>query len=121
MGKTILVIDDDAMNLRMAEFLLTKNHYTVRKADSGQKGLEILKTEAIDLTLLDIEMPVMNGIETLERIRADEKICRCKVAILTASISDEIKEKTDALGAVGYIKKPFMPAQLQAEVEAVIG
>ncbi|MDE5820180.1 MAG: response regulator [Lachnospiraceae bacterium] len=121
MGKTILVIDDDAMNLRMAEFLLTKNDYTVRKADSGQKGIEILKTEAIDLTLLDIEMPVMNGIETLERIRADEEICRNKVAILTASISDELREKTDALGAVGYIKKPFMPAELQAKMEAVIG
>lgn len=121
MGKTILVIDDDAMNLRMAEFILTKNHYAVRKADSGQKGIDILKTEAVDLTLLDIEMPVMNGIETLEKIRAEKKIQKSRVMILTASVSDEIREKADALGAAGYIRKPFLPAELQAQVEAVLG
>lgn len=116
MSKTILVIDDDAMNLRMAEFILSKVNYKVLKADSGRKGIEILKQEAVDLTLLDIEMPEMNGIETLELIRKDETICESKVMVLAASINDEIKEKMDGLGAVGYVGKPFMPADLQTQV-----
>lgn len=116
MSKTILVIDDDAMNLRMAEFILSKVNYKVLKADSGRKGIEILKQEAVDLTLLDIEMPEMNGIETLELIRKDETICESKVMVLAATISDEIKEKMDGLGAVGYVGKPFMPADLQTQV-----
>lgn len=116
MGKTILVIDDDAMNLRMAEFILSKVNYKVLKADSGRKGIEILKQEAVDLTLLDIEMPEMNGIETLELIRKDETICESKVMVLAATISDEIKEKMDGFGAVGYVGKPFMPADLQIQV-----
>lgn len=116
MSKTILVIDDDAMNLRMAEFILSKVNYKVLKADSGRKGIEILKQEAVDLTLLDIEMPEMNGIETLELIRKDETICESKVMVLAASINDEIKEKMDGLGAVGYVGKPFMPVDLQTQV-----
>lgn len=116
MSKTILVIDDDAMNLRMAEFILSKVNYKVLKADSGRNGIEILKQEAVDLTLLDIEMPEMNGIETLELIRKDEMICESKVMVLAASINDEIKEKMDGLGAVGYVGKPFMPADLQTQV-----
>jgi len=121
MSKTILVIDDDAMNLRMAEFILSKESYKVLKADSGQKGIEILKKEDVDLTLLDIEMPEMNGIETLELIRKDETIRESKVMVLAASINDEIKEKMNGLGVVGYVGKPFMPADLQAQVAEAVG
>lgn len=121
MDKTILVIDDDAMNLKMAEFILSKAGYHVRKADSGRSGIEILKQEKIDLTLLDIEMPEMNGVETLQAIRKDEAVCESKVMVLTASIDEELRQTMDGLGAAGYIGKPFLPADLQAQVESVLG
>lgn len=117
MDKAILVIDDEAMNLTMAEFILAKAGYKVFKASSGQTGIEILRQEKVDLTLLDIEMPEMNGIQTLEAIRKDEAICGSKVMVLTASLDDEIKEKMDRLGAAGYIGKPFLPADLLAQCE----
>lgn len=120
MSKTILVIDDDAMNLRMAEFILTKEQYRVLKADSGQSGIAVLKQEAVDLMLLDIEMPGMNGIETLEIIRKDDAIHDSKVMVLAASIDDAIKAKMDAMGVLGYIGKPFLPADLQARVAEVL-
>lgn len=120
MDKRILVIDDDAMNLRMAEFILVKAGYKVLKADSGQSGIETLKQEDVDLILLDIEMPEMNGIETLELIRKDEAICKSRVMVLTASIDDAIKEKMDGLGVVGYIGKPFIPADLQKQLAEVL-
>lgn len=120
MDKTILVIDDDAMNLKMAEFILSKAGYHVRKANSGQSGIEILRQEKIDLTLLDIEMPEMNGVETLQKIRKDEAVCESKVMVLAASIDEELKEKMNELGAIGYIGKPFLPADLQAQVESAL-
>ncbi len=116
MSKTVLVVDDDVMNLRMAEFILSKADYKVLKANSGRKGIELLKQGGIDLTLLDIEMPEMNGIATLELIRQDEAIRESKVMILAASIDDGMKEKADRLGVAGYAGKPLMPAQLQAKV-----
>lgn len=116
MGKTILVIDDDAMNLKRAEFILSKSGFRVLTAVSGKAGMEILKNETVDLTLLDIEMPEMNGFQTLEQIRADSAICKSKVMALSASDDGKTRQRMDALGAAGYIKKPFMPVILQQQV-----
>ena len=66
MGNWILVVDDDAMNLRMAEFILNKNGYTVIKAESAKDAFDILKEKKVELILLDIEMPEMNGFEMME-------------------------------------------------------
>lgn len=120
MDKTILVIDDEEMNLMMAEFILSKAGYKVLKAGSGKSGIEILKQENVSLTLLDIEMPVMNGVETLEAIRRDGAICESKVMVLTASIDEELKEKMNGLGVTDYIRKPFLSADLLARIESAV-
>ncbi len=120
MGKTILVIDDDAMNLKRAEFILTKAGYGVLTAASGREGIERLKRGTADLTLLDIEMPGMNGIQTLEQIRGDASLCGSRVMALTASDDGEMRRRMEELGAVGYIKKPFMPPALQRQVEEAL-
>ncbi|MCM1541753.1 MAG: response regulator [Blautia sp.] len=120
MGKTILVIDDDAMNLKRAEFILNKAGYNVLTAASGGEGIEILEKGAVNLTLLDIEMPVMNGIQTLKQIRENSAICGSRVMALTASDDEEMRRQMDELGAVGYIKKPFMPPVLQKQVEEAL-
>ena len=73
MSKHILVVDDDAMNVRMAEFILKQQQYQVLKASSGMECLEVLKNQPVDLVLLDIEMPGMNGMQTLEQIRGEER------------------------------------------------
>lgn len=120
MSRRILVVDDDAMNLRMAEFILKQKEYEVLKADSGMKCLDILKSGKVDLVLLDIEMPVMSGIETLEKIRADKEFAKLPVMFLSASADDDTLEEADKLGAVDYVKKPFMPQDLQARVAKVM-
>ena len=114
MGKTILVIDDDAMNLKRAEFILTKAGYGVMTAASGREGIERLKRGT------DIEMPGMNGIQTLEQIRGDASLCGSRVMALTASDDGEMRRRMEELGAVGYIKKPFMPPALQRQVEEAL-
>ncbi len=121
MSKHILVVDDDAMNVRMAEFILKQQQYQVLKASSGMECLEVLKNQLVDLVLLDIEMPGMNGMQTLEQIRQEERFLQIPVMFLTASTELEDMENAQKLGAAGYVKKPFLPQELLERVEKVIG
>lgn len=120
MQKWILVVDDDVMNLRMAEFILNKNGYSVMKAESGQDALEILKRDKIELVLLDIEMPEMNGFEVMKIIQKDEMMKKIPVIFLTADRSAETEEKCFQLGAVDYIGKPFIPAIMLQRVKRTL-
>lgn len=121
MGKRILVVDDDAMNLRLAEKFLTKREYEVRKAESGKACLASLQEEPVDLILLDIEMPGMDGWETLRAIRAEEVFAKIPILFLSASEEVEQQAEEGKLPVEGFVKKPFMPPSLYAEVERVIG
>ena len=117
--KKILVIDDDPMNLRMATFLLTKQSYEVVTAGSGDEGLKILDTTPVDLILLDIEMPGMDGIETFQYIMVEH--IEIPVIFLTASTDTKNVIEALRLGAVDYITKPFVPEDLLGRVSKVIG
>lgn len=116
MGKSILVVDDDPMNLKMAEFIL-KAHYDVITVNSGAKGLEKLRTGLIDLVLLDIEMPIMNGIQMFKYIQKDYS--KIPVIFLTASGDKKDVVEVMKLGARDYVKKPFLPQDLLERVSKV--
>ncbi len=116
--KVILVIDDDEMNLQIAKMILEKKlPCKVIGVDNGFDGLEILRTQRVNLVLLDILMPVYDGIEMLRDIRGNEKIKDIPVMMLTASGDIDDIQKAGKLGVKDYIKKPFMPADLIARVE----
>lgn len=121
MSKKILVVDDDEMNLRMAEFILKQNDYYVRKVDSGIKCLNVLREEEIDLVLLDIEMPIMNGLKTLETMREKKQYDNIPVIFLTAVADTDSVVEAGRLGVVDYVKKPFMPQDLLERVKKAIG
>ena len=109
MQKRILVVDDDEMNLARTQLIL-EGEYDVLLADSGVRALHILKTQKVDLVLLDIDMPLMNGMETFERMK--EFAADIPVIFLTAS--GEVEDVVGALllGAVDYLKKPYRPQEL---------
>ncbi len=113
MLKRILVVDDDEMNLKRTKMILSKC-YSVLLAESGEEALKILDSEKVDLILLDIAMPKMNGIETFEHIknRPDE----IPVIFLTASGYEDDVLSAINLGAVNYLKKPFYPQELLKRV-----
>ena len=113
MRKRILVVDDDEMNLKRAEMILEK-HYNVLLADSGREALEKIKREKIDLILLDIAMPLMDGIETFRRMK--ESSVEIPVIFLTASGYEDDVRSAISLGAVNYLKKPFFPNELLKRV-----
>ncbi len=113
MQKRILVVDDDTMNLKRTMIIL-KKHYDVLLAESGQEALDILKNEIIDLVLLDIAMPEMDGMETFQRMKnyAED----IPVIFLTASGYEDDVLNAIMLGAVNYLKKPFLPQELLKRV-----
>lgn len=113
MGKTILVVDDDKMNLIRTKKILEK-YYDVLLSESGADALEKLQEEEVDLVLLDIEMPGMNGIETFERMQTFP--IRIPVIFLTASGDKDDVMSAIKLGAVNYLKKPFFPQELLKRV-----
>jgi putative two-component system response regulator len=102
----ILVVDDDNMNLKMAEFILKEN-YEVLCVTSGEKGLEVLDQERVDLILLDLHMPGMNGLEVFEKIKAMDKAKDIPVVFLTADSDRETEIEIFKAGAMDYIQKPF--------------
>ena len=110
----ILIVDDDDMNLKMAEFILKKDmkDIEVLLADSGMKAIDALQREKVDLVLLDFQMPVMNGLKTLEIIRKREDMKDIKVIFLTAASDRDTVMKAGMMGVADYIKKPFMPKDL---------
>lgn len=120
MEKWILVVDDDAMNLRMAEFILNKNGYSVVKAESAKNALQILGEKEFELILLDIEMPEMNGFELMQILQENELLKKTPVIFLTADRSAESEEKCFQLGAVDYIGKPFIPAIMLQRVKRTL-
>lgn len=118
--KTILVVDDDEMNLKMARFILEQKNYIVITASSGMECLTILNSKSVDLILLDVEMPIMNGIQTLEHIREHKEFSSIPVMFLTADASEDTVISAGKLEVAGYVKKPYMPQDFLERVEKII-
>lgn len=121
MAKRILVVDDDEMSLKMAELMLMQEGYEVYTAESGMDCLNYLKDNCVELILLDIEMPIMNGIKTFEILKDNKGMMNIPVVFLTASADSEMVLEAGKLGAVDYITKPFLPQELLKRVERALG
>ncbi len=113
MRKRILVVDDDSLNLARTQMILGED-YAVLLAESGMDALDKLRSEKVDMVLLDIDMPKMNGIETFERMK--EFAADTPVIFLTASGLEDDVVSAIKLGAVNYLKKPFRPQELRRRV-----
>ena len=113
----ILVCDDDKEIVKAVEIYLSKEGYNILKAYNGEDALKLLKNNLIHLIILDIMMPVKDGIETLNEIRKTESI---PVIMLSAKSEDEDKINGLNLGADDYVTKPFNPLELIARVNSGI-
>lgn len=113
----ILVVDDDKEIVKAIEIYLGKENYKIFKAYDGKQALNQIKTNNIQLVILDIMMPQKDGIETLEEIRKDKKI---PVIMLSAKSEDIDKINGLNCGSDDYVTKPFNPVELIARVNALI-
>ncbi|MBP9752003.1 MAG: response regulator [Candidatus Moranbacteria bacterium] len=103
--KKLLVVEDDEFISAIYAKKLSMEGYEVRLAGNGERALSMMNEEKPDLVLLDIIMPIMDGLETLQRIRADEKLRDVKVAVLSNLSEDKDMSRTRELGAIDYLVK----------------
>ena len=115
MPRRILVVDDDRAILQSCENILTDEGYEVKTASNGAAGLELLKLDQIDLALVDLKMPGMNGLEMLEAARRLRP--ELVVVIFTGYATIETAVDAIKLGAFNYVTKPFTASELVATVE----
>ncbi|MEO5962450.1 MAG: hybrid sensor histidine kinase/response regulator [Thermomonas sp.] len=118
---TILVVDDQAANVRVVGTLLGRKGYTVVPAHSGAEALAAVAEQAPDLILLDMMMPGMDGFELLAALREIPGLHKVPVVFLTAAQDRDLLLRAFEAGAVDYVTKPFMPEELLARVDAHVG
>ena len=117
----VLVVDDQAANLRVVSALLERQGYEVEVAGDGDAALAISESRAPDLMLLDMMMPGMDGFGVMEEIRLRALLPRVPVVFLTAAQDRGLLLRAFEAGAVDYVVKPFIPEELVARVNAHIG
>ena len=116
--RTILVVDDQKMNLMLVKGICKDEPmYEILTAQSGKEAIEIVKEKEIDLLLLDIEMPEMDGFDTLSQIRGFSDV---KAAFITATRDYDTIEKAREMGVEDYITKPFLPAVFLETIHGII-
>ena len=116
MGKTILIVDDSNSVRKMVEFALKSRNYEVVIAQDGQQALEFLPGGQLDLVILDINMPRLDGLSLLKIIRENSEHSELPVLMLTTEGQDADRQKAIELGATDYMVKPFKPTELLEQV-----
>jgi len=114
--KTVFLVDDDITNLAVGKSALTE-HYRVFTFASGERLLNMLEKNIPDLILLDVEMPGMNGYETIKAIKSKKETEHIPVVFLTSKSDDNSELEGLSLGAIDYIVKPFSPPLLLKRIE----
>lgn len=120
MAKKVLTVDDSPSVRKLVEFTLKAKGFGVNSAGNGQEALELMAKERFDAIILDINMPQMNGLEFLQKIREDKTFGPIPVVMLTTEGQDKDKDKAISLGATAYIVKPFKPTQLLSLLEKIL-
>ncbi len=117
----ILIVDDSNMLRDMLKYALVDGGYTdIVEAADGVEGLEKAKATVFDLVITDINMPNMNGLELIQHLRTIPVYAKIPLLVLTTEKSDEMKAKGKAIGATGWIVKPFLPEQVLKAVGIVL-
>ena len=116
----ILVVDDEEDILELVRFNLSREGHEVLCAESGEKALEILKARPVDLMVLDLMLPGIDGFSVAKRVKNDPRLQHVPIVMLTAKGSETDVVTGLQLGAEDYITKPFSPRVLIARIHKVL-
>jgi CheY-like chemotaxis protein len=115
-GGKVLIVEDNPVNLRLAQFLLEKKGFLVKKAGTGAECLAEMGKDLPDIVLMDIQLPGEDGLAVTRKIRSDPRMAGVVVVALTAHAMAGDKERILLAGCDGYIPKPVDPQGLPAEI-----
>ena len=119
--KKILIVDDEPNIVMSLEYTFKRQNFEVFIARDGMEALEILKNQLPDVIILDIMMPLVDGFETLQKIKSNEQLSHCKVMFLSAKNKESDIEKGLSLGANAYLTKPFSIKKVVDQVNELLG
>ncbi len=106
-AKTILIVEDNDLNLKLFRDLLGANGYRTIETKEGYEAISLTKSERPDLILMDIQLPEISGLEVTKRIKADKDICDIPIIAVTAFAMKNDEEKILHAGCQGYVSKPI--------------
>ena len=119
-GEKILIIEDNPMNMELTTDLLKVSGYVVIQADTAELGISIAQSEKPDLIIMDIGLPVMNGLSAVEILKKDEKTKDIPILALTSYAMKGDREKILEAGCEGYLAKPIDTRKFADEVKAIL-
>ncbi len=120
MAKTILAVDDSASVRQMVNFTLKGAGYNVLEGVDGEDGLAKMNGAEVNMIITDLNMPKLDGIGFIKKVRADPKTKFIPIIMLTTESQAEKKQEGKSAGATGWIVKPFKPEQLLDVVKKVL-
>lgn len=117
----ILAVDDSPSMRALVKTTLTEAGFDVLSANDGVEALDLARKEPVDLILADINMPRMDGLELVRRVRDLSRHKFTPILILTTEVGADRKSEAKSAGATGWLVKPFEPSKLIATIRKVLG
>ncbi len=117
MNKTVLIVDDNEMNLTLAKDIVRSRGFDTLETGDAESAIEIAREKKPDLILMDVRLPGMDGLEATRLLKADEETGGLPVVAITASVFQRDREKAFDAGCDGFLNKPFRFDDFIAEIE----
>jgi two-component system cell cycle response regulator DivK len=121
MARTVLLVEDNADNQEIYRLILLHHGFAVLQAWDGEGGVRMARSHTPDLILMDLTMPLIDGLEATRRLKADPATSRIPVIALTAHAESEDRAAAEAAGCVSFLAKPVAPNLVAVEVRRVLG
>jgi two-component system chemotaxis response regulator CheY len=124
MAYRVLIADDSPVMRAFVRRVIELSGFELSEcfeANNGEEALTLLRTEWVDAILTDINMPVLDGEEFLRCLAADGMLCSIPAIVISTDATSNRIDRLMALGARGYVTKPFLPETLRAELERTLG
>lgn len=118
--RAVLIVDDDVSARTMLAMFFEETGWEVRQAANGQQGVDMAAAQAPDLLLLDVDMPVMTGPDALLVLRANPKLARLPILMVTARGTLDDVDRCLSQGASDFIEKPFELLRLKTKVDKLV-
>jgi len=118
--KVLVIEDEPDIQFLIKMALETTGNHDVNTADNGLRGIELAQQWQPDVILLDVMMPLLDGFETIKRLKADPSTAAIPVIFLTAKAQTKEVQQGLELGAIGYLTKPFYAMTLNEEMESLL-
>lgn len=120
-GKKVLLVEDNADNQEIYRIILAHHGFSVLQAWDGEVGVRMARDHAPDLILMDLTMPVIDGLSATRMLKEDPRTSGIPIIALTAHAEHEDRAAAEAAGCTSFLAKPVAPARVAVEVRRVLG